>query len=111
MVRLLFHFSRVLTDTGVSFNYYLHFFGRSDTDTCSQCGHSSDNVEHAIFQTATWSDWKYEACFYLGLGEIIPNNVVNVMLPFTDSSRRRVNLVKTREAKERIRELLRQPKP
>lgn len=59
--KVSFHTSQMLTGHGC-FNYYLHRFGKSTVDKCSQCGARPDDANHAIFQCDSWFRWRREAC-------------------------------------------------
>lgn len=74
-----FHMSQVLTGHGF-FRSYLQRFGKSDTDACALCGVSPDDAEHAIFACELAHRWRNEACVYLGIGVLTPDNLVSVML-------------------------------
>jgi len=46
---------------------------------CAQCGISSDTAEHAFFQCDAWHHWRVEACVYLGVDELSPDNINQIM--------------------------------
>lgn len=99
-----FHLSQVLTGHGC-FNHYLKRFGKSPTD---ECGTSPDTAEHAVFNCDAWFNWRREACTYLGVNQLTPENMVGVMLESHDSWRRVASLLRrimtTREKEERRRQ-------
>jgi len=74
-----FHLSQVLTGHGC-FGEYLHRFGKTETDSCALCGAAPDDAEHAVFQCDAFHRWRTEACVYLGVDQLLPENLVSVML-------------------------------
>jgi hypothetical protein len=76
---MTFHMTQVLTGHGC-FNAYLKCFGKFETDACAQCGPSPGDAEHAVFRCDAWQRWRIEACVYLGVKNLTPENVINVML-------------------------------
>lgn len=102
-----FHLSQMLTGHGC-FNYYLHRFGKSPTNECSQCDISPDDANHAIFECDAWWRLRREACVYLDIDDLTPDNIVGVMLSSQEAWQRIDNLISrimsTREDLERIRE-------
>jgi len=102
-----FHLSQVLTGHGC-FNEYLLRFGKVNNDECAQCGSAPDSVEHAIFQCDAWHQWRVEACVYLEIDELSPDNMIDRMLDSKAAWLRISNMIgrimKIREEEERRRQ-------
>jgi hypothetical protein len=47
-----------------------------------------DSVEHAVFACDAWYHWRREACGYLGVDQLTPENLINLMLKSKESWRR-----------------------
>jgi hypothetical protein len=107
---MTFHMTQVLTGHGC-FNAYLKRFGKSETDACAQCGASPDDAEHAVFRCDAWQRWRIEACVYLGVENLTPENVINVMLESSAAWARVERLFSRimgiRETEDRARQQLR----
>jgi hypothetical protein len=74
-----FHLCQVLTNHGC-FNKYLRKYGKRGTDECAHCGSSPDSAEHAVFLWDAWYHWRREACVYLEVDQLTPDNIVGIML-------------------------------
>lgn len=74
-----FHLCQMLTGHGC-FGEYLHRFGKIDSDCCALCGYSPDDAGHAIFECDAFHRWRTEACVYLGIDRLSPDNLVDIML-------------------------------
>lgn len=102
-----FRLSQALTGHGC-FRSYLHRFGKSETDECAICGVSPDDAEHAIFNCDLAHRWRTDACGYLGIHELTPDNIVGVMLSSADAWSRVSGLIsrimRVREEEERARQ-------
>lgn len=102
-----FHITQVLTGHGY-FRAYLHRFGISDTDACALCSVAPDYAEHAIFACDLAYRWRTEACVYLGISQLTPENMVNVMLSSASAWKRISDLISkimlVREKEERTRQ-------
>lgn len=99
-----FHLSQVLTNHGC-FNQYLMKYGKRETDECAHCGASPDSAEHAVFECDAWHHWRHEACIYLGVDQLTPDNMVSTMLVSKEAWTRVDELITKimmrREAEER----------
>ncbi|CAI6354622.1 unnamed protein product [Macrosiphum euphorbiae] len=89
-----YHLAQVLTGHGC-FGTYLHKYCNQATDACAQCGTTPDTPEHAVFQCDAWHKWRTEACVYLEVDNITPENTTAIMLSSTNSWER-VNSLFTR---------------
>jgi len=74
-----FPLCQVLTNHGC-FNEYLQKYVKRDTNDCALCGARPDSAEHAVFSCDAWHHLRREACVYLGVDEIIPDNITDIML-------------------------------
>lgn len=74
-----FHLSQVLTNHGC-FNEYLHKYGKRETNECAHCGATPDSAEHAVFLCDAWYHWRREACVYLEVDQLTPDNIIDTML-------------------------------
>lgn len=106
-----FHIAQVLTGHGC-FGSYLHRFHLQDTDICAQCGYTPDNVEHGVFHCDAWENWRRQTCGDIGVPEIRPDNLIELML--SSPTRWKImgslitRIMMTREKDERTRQ--RQPR-
>jgi len=89
-----YHLAQVLTGHGC-FGTYLHKYCNLATDACAQCGTTPDTPEHAVFQCDAWHKWRTEACVYLEVDNLTPENTAAVMLS-SKKSWERVNSLFTR---------------
>lgn len=93
------------------FNYYLHHCGKADTDKCALCGISPDNAEHAIINCDSSFHWLRNECVYLGVDELTPENIVQIMTSSPESWNRVsgliIQIMSLREKDECLREQLR----
>lgn len=74
-----FHLCQVLTNHGC-FNEYLRKYGKRETDECAHCEASPDSAERAVFSCDAWHLWRREACVYLEVDQLTPENIVGLML-------------------------------
>jgi hypothetical protein len=102
-----FHLSQVLTGHGC-FGEYLHRFGKTQSDICQLCGAAPDGVEHAVFQCDAFHQWRTEACIYLDVDQLSPDNLIQIMLRSGADWHRVSSLIGrimvTREREERARQ-------
>lgn len=89
-----YHLAQVLTGHGC-FGTYLHKYCNLATDACAQCGTTPDTPEHAVFQCDAWHKWRTEACVYIGVDILTPENTAAIMLS-SKKSWERVNSLFTR---------------
>lgn len=102
-----FHLSQVLTGHDC-FGEYLHRFGKTENDSCALCRATPDGVEHAIFECNAFHHWRVEACVYLDVDQLMPENLINTMLRSKSDWQRVSSLIGrimvTREWEERTRQ-------
>lgn len=102
-----YHICQILTNHGC-FNQYLKRIGKAGSDECAQCGISPDDAEHAVFVCDAWHRWRQEACVYLGIDYLTPENLISVMLRSKGNWQRTADLIRrimrTREAEEHKRQ-------
>jgi len=102
-----FHLSQVLTGHGC-FGEYLHRFGKAASDRCALCGVAPDGAEHAVFQCDAFHQWRVEACVYLDVDQLLPENLTSIMLRSNADWQRVSTLIGrimiTREREERARQ-------
>lgn len=98
-----FHLSQVLNGC---FGEYLLRFGK--TESCALCGAAPDGAEHAAFHYDAYLQWWTEACVYLDVDQLLPENLTSIMLRSNSDWQRVSSLVGkimfTRERKERARQ-------
>jgi len=102
-----FHLSQVLTGHGC-FGEYLRRFGKADSDRCALCGAAPDGAEHAVFYCDAFHRWRAEACVYLDVDQLLPENLTEIMLR-SNSDWQTVSaligrIMTTRENEERARQ-------
>lgn len=102
-----YHLSQVLTGHGC-LGEYLKRFGKTDNDRCALCGAAPDGAEHAVFQCDAFHQWRVEACVYLDVDQLAPENLTHIMLR-SNSDWQRVSaligrIMAAREREERSRQ-------
>jgi hypothetical protein len=102
-----YHLTQVLSGHGC-FAAYLNRFGIQESIVCEQCGAAPDDAEHGVFYCDAWANWRRMACIELGITELTPDNLVDIMMSSADGWAMVSDLIgrimSTRESEERIRQ-------
>lgn len=101
-----FHITQVLTGHGC-FAAYLKRFGKTDSEECWFCRHSTDDASHTLFECDAWAERRRRCCM-LVREEIHPENLVTIMLSEKENweavSRYINSVMSAKEEEERKRE-------